>query len=107
MKTLLLVIAAAIVSLNSPISFAKGKLNQLTVSNQAAVASKAVSQTININTADAAQLASVLKGIGLKKGQAIVAYRNKFGDFKSIDELTAVKGVGEKTVAKNRAKISL
>ena len=62
---------------------------------------------VNINSANAAEIAASLKGIGLKKGQAIVDYRNKFGAFKSVDELTAVKGVGEKTLQKNRHKISL
>lgn len=62
---------------------------------------------VNINTASAAEIAAALKGIGLKKAQAIVDYRKKFGDFKTIDELTAVKGVGEKTLQKNRQKISI
>ena len=62
---------------------------------------------VNINTADASQLAAVLKGIGLKKAKAIIEYREKFGPFKSIDELTAVKGVGAKTIEKNRLKISI
>ncbi len=62
---------------------------------------------VNINTASAEQLASNLKGIGLKKAQAIVNYRNEYGDFKSANELTAVKGIGEKTLEKNREKIGL
>ena len=62
---------------------------------------------VNINTASAEQLASNLKGIGLKKAQAIVDYRNGYGDFKSANELTAVKGIGDKTLAKNREKIGL
>lgn len=63
--------------------------------------------TVNINTAGASQLASVLKGVGSKKAQAILDYRKKFGPFKSIDELTAVKGIGSKTLQKNRSKISI
>lgn len=62
---------------------------------------------VNINKASAAEIAAALKGIGLKKAQAIVDYRKKFGDFKTVDELTAVKGVGEKTLQKNRHKISI
>ncbi|GAA4348986.1 ComEA family DNA-binding protein [Kangiella taiwanensis] len=62
---------------------------------------------VNINTASSSQLAAVLKGVGLKKAQAIIDYRQKFGPFKSIDELTAVKGIGAKTLEKNRAKISI
>ncbi len=62
---------------------------------------------VNINSASADQLASNLKGVGLKKAQAIIDYRKEYGNFKSINELTAVKGIGEKTVAKNREKIGL
>lgn len=62
---------------------------------------------VNINTASQSQLADVLKGVGLKKAQSIIEYREKFGAFKSVDELTAVKGIGPKTLQKNRAKISI
>lgn len=62
---------------------------------------------VNINTASAEQLASNLKGVGLKKAQAIVEYRKAFGDFKSVNELTAVKGIGDKTLEKNFAKLGL
>lgn len=101
MKSLLTLLALVVLSINSPIANAKSK------SASTAKSASVQVQTININSADASQLAAVLKGVGLKKGQAIVEYRNKFGAFKSVDELTAVKGIGEKTVAKNRAKISL
>lgn len=60
---------------------------------------------VNINTADAATLAKELKGIGLARAQAIVAYREQHGPFKSADELTLVKGIGQKVVDENRANI--
>jgi len=56
---------------------------------------------ININTASAHMLASSIKGIGLKKAQAIVDYREAYGDFPNIQDLSSVSGIGEKTVAKN------
>ena len=62
---------------------------------------------VNINTADADALAQELKGIGAKKAQAIVDYRKTNGDFKTIESLTEVKGIGLKTVEKNRDKIEL
>ena len=62
---------------------------------------------VNINTADAQTIADSLNGIGIKKAEAIVAYREKNGDFKTIESLTAVSGVGEKTVEKNKADILL
>ena len=57
---------------------------------------------VNINTADAATLARELKGIGIKRAEAIVEYRQKHGQFRSIDELTLVKGIGPAAIAKNR-----
>lgn len=65
------------------------------------------SQKVNINTADAATLAEALNGVGLKKAQAIVAYRKQFGAFKSVDELTEVKGIGEALIQSNRDRVVL
>ena len=62
---------------------------------------------VDINTADAKAIARIMKGVGLKKAEAIVAYRKKNGKFKSIDELSKVKGIGKKTVAKNRKAIGV
>jgi competence protein ComEA len=57
---------------------------------------------VNINTADAATLSRELKGIGMKRAQAIVEYRLKHGPFKSVEELALVKGIGPAAIAKNR-----
>ena len=62
---------------------------------------------VNINTADAETIANSLNGVGEKKSQAIIKYREKNGDFKSVDSLTDVSGIGEKTVKKNREDILL
>jgi len=62
---------------------------------------------LNINTANAQQISSALKGIGLKKAQAIVDYRENYGDFAHVDELMAVKGIGKNTLAKNQHLIRL
>lgn len=60
---------------------------------------------VNINSADAATLARELKGIGIKRAQAIVDYRTKYGPFKSADELALVRGIGPKAIETNRADI--
>ena len=60
---------------------------------------------VNINTADAETISTELTGIGLSKAEAIVEYRKKHGPFKSVDDLSLVKGIGEKTVEKNRRDI--
>jgi len=64
----------------------------------AADASAAADAQININTASADQL-STLKGIGPALAKRIVDYRQANGDFKTIEDLTQVKGIGEKTLA--------
>ena len=76
---------------------------------QSAVAQTAIAvqASVNINTADAASMASALSGIGLSRAEAIVRYRESFGAFTSIDELAEVKGIGQSTVDKNRALIVL
>lgn len=51
---------------------------------------------INLNTATAADLQK-LNGIGEKKAEQIIAYREQKGGFKSIDELKEVSGIGDKT----------
>lgn len=60
---------------------------------------------VNINTADVATLSQILKGVGEAKAKSIVAFRKANGSFKSADDLTAVKGIGESLVNKNRERI--
>jgi competence protein ComEA len=62
---------------------------------------------VDINTADAATIAKELQGIGLSKAQAIVAYREKNGSFKSAEELRKIKGIGAKTLERNRGNIRM
>lgn len=56
-------------------------------------------QPVDINHADATQL-STLKGVGAKKAAAIVAYRQAHGAFASVDDLSKVKGIGLKMLAR-------
>jgi competence protein ComEA len=63
--------------------------------------------TVNVNQADAATIANTLVGVGYSRAMAIVEYREKHGPFYSAEELAAVKGVGQSTVEKNLARISL
>ena len=59
---------------------------------------------VNINSATEGELTG-LKGIGSNKAQEIILYREAFGDFKRVEDLTLVKGIGEKTLAKNRHRL--
>ena len=64
-------------------------------------------ETVNINTADAATIDRVLLNVGPAKAQAIVDYRKQHGAFRSAEELAMVKGIGLKTVEKNRDRIEV
>ena len=69
------------------------------------VSLSAIAEQVNLNKADAATIAAGLKGIGPAKAKAIVAHRKANGPFKSIEELTAVKGIGLKTLDMNRSNL--
>lgn len=60
---------------------------------------------VDINTADAETIAAELKGVGPAKAKAIVEYREKHGPFKTADDLSLVKGIGDRTVELNLANI--
>ena len=64
------------------------------------------SSIININTASKETLMT-LNGIGESKAQAIIDYRDEIGGFKSVDDITNVSGIGEKTLEKIKDKISI
>jgi len=73
-----------------------------------ALASLAVqADPVDINTANAMVISKTLKGIGLKKAQAIVAYREKHGKFKTVDDLAKVQGIGKKTIALNKSNLTI
>ncbi len=54
---------------------------------------------ININTATQAQL-EMLDGVGPATATAIIEYREQAGSFKTVGEVTNVKGIGDKKLAK-------
>ena len=64
-------------------------------------------QPVNINSASAAEIAAGLDGVGESKAQRIVDYRNQHGKFEHPDELVNVKGIGLRTVDRNRDNIRL
>ena len=64
------------------------------------------SALINPNTASLAELMS-LPGVGQTKARAIIAYRQQVGTFSSLDEITQVSGIGDKTYAKFKDRLTL
>jgi len=81
-----------------------------TIKTLAALAAFAISSItsaapVNINTASASEIAEALNGIGLSKAQAIVEYREAYGEFSRADEIVFVRGIGESTFEKNKDDI--
>lgn len=101
--------ARRVLTTDNPFTQAPPTSNPTTaVAQPATVAHKPAStsgETININQADAATLDRVLIGIGAKKAEAIVAYRQAHGAFARIEDLDQVKGIGAATIEKNRSRM--
>ncbi|MDH3638895.1 MAG: helix-hairpin-helix domain-containing protein [Gammaproteobacteria bacterium] len=62
---------------------------------------------VDINAADASEIAEALSGVGPKTAQAIVDYRAKNGPFGAIQDLLKVKGIGPKTLERYQQDIDL
>ncbi len=77
-----------------------------TAAEEGSTAASNTAGKVNINTAELAEL-TTLTGIGDVKGQAIIDYRTEHGPFASVDELTNVSGIGDKTLAKIRDQITV
>ena len=61
---------------------------------------------VNINTATKEELVS-LKGVGEKRAQEIIDYRKKNGNFKSVDELEKVPGIGPGLMKQIRSDLTV
>lgn len=94
----------------SAATFAEEKVTTSTehtpvVMQQVAATQKVNANVVNINTATASEIQDKLVGIGEKKAQAIVEYREKNGKFLNVEQLTEVSGIGKATLEKNRDRI--
>lgn len=80
--------------------------------NEAAIPSRPASEQseqdglVSLNTANRTQLQTI-PGIGEKKAQAIIDYRNQHGSFNSLSDLKKVKGIGDKMFQKMKPYIKL
>ena len=83
-------------------AYAKGAQADRAPNEAMTDSAEGVSHLLNINTATAEELAATLSGVGMSRAEAIVAYRTEHGHFSSLDGLTAVKGIGAKTLEQNR-----
>ncbi|WP_277972468.1 ComEA family DNA-binding protein [Pantoea agglomerans] len=64
-------------------------------------------EQVSINEATAEQLSAVMNGVGLKKAQAIVSYREQYGPFSAIQQLSEVPGIGNALIERNAARLKL
>ncbi len=78
--------------------------SQTTASKSSTKASNTA--VVNINTAGKEELMT-LYGIGDAKAQRIIDYRNSYGSFQNIEQITEVSGIGEKTFLKNKERLTV
>ena len=81
-------------------------ITTLLLAPAAAAAPPLVEKTVNLNTAGLEELMS-LPGIGAAYAQRIIEYREKNGPYKRVEDLLNVKGIGEKTFEKIRARLTV
>ncbi|ATZ10886.1 helix-hairpin-helix domain-containing protein [Erwinia amylovora] len=62
---------------------------------------------VSINSASAQELAAAMSGVGLKKAESIISYREKYGPFTGVDQLKEVPGLGNTLVERNLAHLKL
>ncbi len=91
-------LAIPVVTLSSHVSAA-------TPTQVSAMAEKV--EAVSINTASAAAIAEAMRGVGIKKAEAIVNWRKKNGKYTSLEQLLEIKGIGEKTLEANKGRIKL
>jgi len=81
-------------------------INTLLLTLLLTFSSIALAQEVNINTANAQSIASSLNGVGIKKAEAVVAWRKEHGNFTDLAGLQSVKGIGPKIVEKIKNNIN-
>ena len=84
---------------------AQTQVQQTAVQAPSQTVPQTVSDKLNINTASASEIQKALIGIGAKKAEAIVQYREKHGNFTVAEQLIEVQGIGKATLEKNRDRI--
>jgi competence protein ComEA len=97
--TRIMIAAIAAIALSAAAAGAQGRATT-------AKATATAVAPVNLNTATMDQLATI-PGIGVKTAERIIAYREKNGGFKKIEDLMNVSGVGEKSFLKMKPLITV
>ena len=100
-----LILSALIALMLSGVPLLAQRATKPAAAPRAAAAAQST-EVINLNTATVAQLGT-LPGIGPKTADLIVQYRQKNGPFKKIEEIMNVRGVGEKSFLKLKARLTV
>lgn len=79
----------------------------LVLCSAAAAGAAPGADTVDVNSADAIELAARLSGVGMSRAEAIIHYRETQGPFEHPNDLARVKGIGPKTLDKNRQRIRI
>ena len=103
MKKLLSVFVAVIIAMG----FGGTAFAAEETATQPAAKTVQVMEKVNLNSADAETLANSLYRVGMKKAEAIIAWRNTNGKFTSVEQLLEIKGIGEAILAANRDRLIL
>ncbi|MCC5016078.1 MULTISPECIES: ComEA family DNA-binding protein [Legionella] len=96
MKASLFAVVWLLLVIILPIHAATNQLNTVIPA-----ASQKLNAKVDLNKADINTLAKAFKGIGRKRAEAIIKYRESNGSFKSVEELSHVRGLGKQFVEKH------
>ncbi|MBV4413795.1 helix-hairpin-helix domain-containing protein [Enterobacteriaceae bacterium YMB-R22] len=106
MKTLIAIVTLAL-SLSGFTAGSQAAPAALKPAAQPVLTKTAQDDRVSINSASAEELAQMLNGVGAKKAQAIVSWREEHGLFKSVDDLRSVPGLGNTLVERNLSRLKL
>lgn len=105
MKLLSLPVLGALLLGITSITFSVNAESQATKPTKSNVEEVVKLELVNVNTANAEQLAT-LPGIGESRALRIINYREQNGKIKSLEELNEIKGFGERSIAKLKGRVT-
>ncbi|MDH2067517.1 helix-hairpin-helix domain-containing protein [Pantoea sp. GD03673] len=86
---------------------ASSAVSQSSPASKPAAAVPPLQEQVSINEATAEELSAAMNGVGLKKAQAIVNYRDQYGPFSAVQQLSEVPGIGNALIERNAARLKL